>query len=106
MTEPHGWQVVCRVDDVKTEDVLGWEHQGRSYAIFRAPGGSVHATDNVCTHEHAHLSDGYVEGTTVECPRHSGRFNYQTGEALGAPVCVSLRTYPVRIEDGQILILV
>ena len=39
---------------------------------------------------------------TIECPKHNGRFNYQTGAALRAPVCVNLATYPARVRDGKI----
>jgi len=40
----------------------------------------------------------------VECPKHNGRFDIRTGAAKGAPVCVNLKTYPVRVEDGKVLI--
>ena len=37
-------------------------------------------------------------------PKHNGRFNYKTGEAKGAPVCVNLKTYPVKVEAGKVFI--
>ena len=40
----------------------------------------------------------------IECPKHNGRFDYRTGEAKGAPVCVDLRTYPMKVEDGTVYI--
>jgi len=40
----------------------------------------------------------------IECPMHNGRFNYKTGKAMGAPVCVDLVTYKARITEGEILI--
>ena len=40
----------------------------------------------------------------VECPRHNGQFDYRTGAAKGAPVCVNVTTYPVRVENGVVLI--
>jgi 3-phenylpropionate/trans-cinnamate dioxygenase ferredoxin subunit len=42
----------------------------------------------------------------IECPKHNVRFNYKTGQARGAPVCVDLRTYPVKVESGRVLILI
>jgi MocE subfamily Rieske [2Fe-2S] domain protein len=62
------------------------------------------ATDGICTHEHAYLSDGLVMDDIIECPKHNGRFDYKTGEAKGAPVCVDLKTYQVKVEDGKVLI--
>ena len=40
----------------------------------------------------------------IECPRHNGRFDYRTGAAKGAPACIDLKTYPVKIEDACIFI--
>ena len=40
----------------------------------------------------------------IECPKHNGRFDYRTGEATGAPVCINLRTYPVRADGGKVLL--
>ncbi|WP_439397908.1 MocE family 2Fe-2S type ferredoxin [Bradyrhizobium sp. PMVTL-01] len=100
------WVFACKVDDIRLQDVRRWEFDGHSYAIFRSPKGEIFVTDDICTHEHAHLSDGYVEGHTVECPRHSGRFSYMTGKALGAPVCINLCTYQVRVVDGGVNVLV
>ena len=47
-------------------------------------------------------ADGLVMDDTIECPKHNGRFNYQTGAALGAPVCEALATYPARPSSGRI----
>jgi hypothetical protein len=49
-------------------------------------------------------ADGFVSGTIIECPMHNGRFDFTTGEAKGAPACIDLKTYPVRIESGRILL--
>ena len=40
----------------------------------------------------------------IECPKHNGRFNYKTGEAKGAPVCVNLKIYPVRVENDRVFV--
>jgi len=40
----------------------------------------------------------------IECPKHNGRFNYKTGAARGAPVCINLKIYPVKIEAGKVMI--
>lgn len=100
------WTDVCAVDDVDLEDVIGFDHAGRSFAIYRSATGEVFATDGLCTHEQVHLADGLVIDDTIECPKHNGRFNYKTGAALRAPVCVALATYPARINGGRIEISV
>ena len=75
--------------------------QGLDIAIFRS-GDAVYATDNLCTHGHARLCDGFVEGHEIECPLHQGRFDLRTGAATCAPAVDAVKTYPVRIEGGRV----
>lgn len=101
MSDPN-WTRVCDEDDIEPEDVIRFDHGGKTFAVYRSPEGGVFATDGLCTHENVHLANGLVMDETIECPKHNGRFNYKTGAALRAPVCVNLRTYPARVQDGQI----
>lgn len=98
------WVRACAVVDVELEDVWPFEYRGREYAIYRSPGDRFYATDGLCSHEEANLADGFVMEHIIECPRHNGRFDYRTGEAKGPPACVDLRTYPVKVEGGEVLI--
>ena len=98
------WIEACAADDIDAEDVIRFDHEGRTYAIYRSPEDTHHATDGLCTHEKIHLADGLVMDNVIECPKHNGRFDYKSGQALGAPVCVNLRTYPVKVEGGKVLI--
>jgi 3-phenylpropionate/trans-cinnamate dioxygenase ferredoxin subunit len=100
------WIPVCPVDDIDPEDVMRFDHAGRTFAVYRSAKGEVFATDGLCTHEQVHLADGLVIDDTIECPKHNGRFNYRTGAPLRAPVCVALATYPARVADGLIEIQV
>ena len=56
----------------------------------------------ICTHGNAHLADGLVLGTQIECPKHNGRFDMRDGAPARAPVCLALKTYDVRERDGRI----
>jgi 3-phenylpropionate/trans-cinnamate dioxygenase ferredoxin subunit len=95
---------ICAVGDIAAEDVLRFDHADRSFAIYRSPDDKYYATDGFCTHEQTHLADGLVMGSEIECPKHNGVFNYRTGEAMGAPVCINLTTYPVRVANGRVSI--
>jgi nitrite reductase/ring-hydroxylating ferredoxin subunit len=66
--------------------------------------GRLCAVDDTCTHEEASLSTGVLKGELVKCPLHGSRFNLCTGKALEEPAEEDLRTYPVRLEGGRILI--
>ena len=98
------WVDACAADAVDEEDVIAFSHGGNAYAIYRSPENAYYATDGLCTHEQVELADGLVMGDIIECPMHNGRFNYKTGEAKGAPVCVNIKTYPVKVENGRVLI--
>ena len=98
------WIEACGAEDVDEEDVIRFDHGGRVFAIYRSPDDRYFATDGLCTHEGISLADGLVMDEIIECPKHNGRFNYQTGEAKGAPVCVNLRTYAVKVEGGTVFI--
>lgn len=93
---------VCAVDDIEPEDVVRFDHAGRTFAICRSPDEGFHATDGYCTHEQTHLAEGVVIDDVVECPKHDRRFHYRTGRALAAPVLADLAGYPVRIENCSI----
>ena len=99
---PEQWIDACAADDIDAEDVIRFDHAGRTYAIYRSEDDRYFATDGLCTHEKVHLADGLVMGTIIECPKHNGRFDYTTGVAKGAPVCVNLATYAVKVEGGRV----
>lgn len=66
--------------------------------------GVFYATDEICTHAYASLADGYLMGDEIECPLHGACFSVKTGEALIEPATEPLKTYPVRIENGAVLV--
>lgn len=98
------WIEACATDDIDAEDVIRFDHGGRTFAIYRSPDDTYHATDGLCTHEKIHLADGLVMDNIIECPKHNGRFDYKTGAAMGAPVCINLKTYAVKVEGTKVLI--
>lgn len=97
------WTPVCAFDDIDDEDVMRFDHAGKTFAVYRVD-NRVYATDGLCTHEKIHLADGLVMDHVIECPKHNGRFDIRDGRALGAPVCVNLRTWPARVHEGQVQI--
>ncbi len=97
------WIVACAVGDIDEEDLIRWDHEGHAFAIYNTEEGFF-ATDVMCTHEQQSLEDGLVIGTVIECPLHQGRFDVRSGKALSAPVCVDLKTYETRVEDGKVFI--
>jgi len=98
------WIDACATGDIEEEELIRFDHDGRTFVIYRSPNDEFFCTEGLCTHEKVHLCDGLVMEYTIECPKHNGLFDYRTGEALRAPVCVNLKTYNTRVENGRVLI--
>ena len=100
----NGWVEVCVSHFLKKEDVIRFDHDQKTYAIYRTAEGALHATDGICTHSNTHLADGFVKGRLIECPKHNGRFDITDGSPKRLPVCVALKTYKAREHDGKIFL--
>ena len=88
-----GWVVSARVKDVPV-------------ALYLVVGEPL-CTEDRCTHEDNFLSDGgYVEDDEVECAYHGARFNVRTGGPARYPASYPLRTFPVRVRDGQVYVAI
>ena len=97
------WIKACATDEIEDEDVIRFDHGGQTFALYRKD-DAYFATAGLCTHENVHLADGLVMDYIIECPKHNGRFDYRTGAAKGAPVCINLKTYAVKIEGDDLYI--
>jgi 3-phenylpropionate/trans-cinnamate dioxygenase ferredoxin component len=101
-----GWVRVAGVADVAEGQVHAVRVGGRDIALYHLPGGDIRATDNICTHEYAQLSDGWLEDGCIECPLHAARFDVRTGKALCAPAETNLTVFEVRVEGADLLVKV
>jgi naphthalene 1,2-dioxygenase system ferredoxin subunit len=98
-----GWVRAAERRDLADGEVFGVEVEGRSIALYATDNG-IFATDNICTHAYARLSDGWLDGEVIECPLHAARFDIRSGKVLDPPATEDLKTYPVRVVGGEIQI--
>lgn len=94
---------LCPVADVPEGGALKIERDGLILAVFNLA-GRFYVTDDACTHGPGSLSEGDIDGEIVECNFHNGAFHIPTGRVEAPPCMVPLKTYPVRIVDGQVWI--
>ena len=99
----HTGQDVCGIDEVKPGD-MKCVFLGATRVLLSNVDGKVYATSDICSHALAYLSDGFLEGSVVECPLHGARFDVITGKAMSAPADGDIATYEVAISDGRILV--
>ena len=97
------WVDALSAADLPEDDVMGVAVAGRDIAVYTV-GDAVYATDNLCTHGHARLCDGFLDGHEIECPLHQGKFDVRDGRALCDPVTEAVRSHPVRIEGGRVFV--
>ena len=97
------WVDAMSAEDLPNDDVLGVAVAGRDIAVYTV-GEAVYATDNLCTHGHARLCDGFLDGHEIECPLHQGKFDVRDGQPSCAPVTGALRTYPIKVEAGRVYV--
>ncbi len=92
---------VCAAEDVPPGAMARFDVAGRQVAVYHAD-GAFRATAAICTHEHADLTEGELEGTVVSCPLHGARFDILTGRVLTPPAFKRLPVFPVRLRDGRV----
>jgi p-cumate 2,3-dioxygenase ferredoxin subunit len=97
--------VLCPADDVLEGEIKkATLPGGHPVALYRV-GDTIYATDDTCTHGEASLAEeGILTGKIVECTFHFGTFDVTTGAATGMPCEIPLKTYPVRLVDGNVCI--
>jgi naphthalene 1,2-dioxygenase ferredoxin component len=96
-----GWVTAAKRSALAAGDVLGVVLAGHDIALYDLD-GEVFASDDICTHAYARLSDGFLDRVEIECPLHAGRFDVKTGKATAPPCTDDLKTYPVRIVGDEI----
>ncbi len=100
-TKTERWTSVARKSAIEPGTILGLKVDDRDIAVYNVD-GAIYASNNICTHAHAFMSDGWLEGDVLECPLHGGRFEAKTGRGMGAPIICDLKLYPVRVEGDDI----
>jgi naphthalene 1,2-dioxygenase system ferredoxin subunit len=95
------WTQPAEVSSIPEGDVIAVAVGGTEVALYQV-NGEIFATDNVCSHGHARLCEGFLDGHEIECPLHQGKFDVRSGQPTCAPVTEPLKTYPLKIEGGQV----
>jgi nitrite reductase/ring-hydroxylating ferredoxin subunit len=94
---------LCTSAEVAPNSATKVDKNGLSLAVYNLD-NEYFVTDDLCTHGPGSLSEGYIEGDTIECDFHNGVFNIKTGEVVAPPCMIPLRTYAVHVVDGKVYI--
>lgn len=95
---------VCSTEDVPKGTAVAATVDGLSLAIVHAEDDNFYAVYDECSHASIPLSEGEIDGCTLECWLHGSRFDLRTGEPTGLPATEPVPVYPVEIRDGDVYI--
>lgn len=107
------WIKVCDENSLEDGNLVGFDYADnndnkKKKLLIVKIHGTIYATDGICTHEYAELSNGFLneEEKTVTCPLHLSVFNLSTGFPLNPPAERPLKTYEIKIrkEDGGVYV--
>jgi 3-phenylpropionate/trans-cinnamate dioxygenase ferredoxin subunit len=95
---------VCALSELEQDTARRVEVDGVAIAVVLDGQGEVHAIGDVCTHGDISLSEGFVEGDTLECWAHGSAFSLRTGRPLNLPAYEPVPVYVVQIDGDDVLI--
>lgn len=114
-----GAHVVCPAAELPPGTRKIIDVGGRSIGVFNV-GGELYALRNSCPHKGAPLCEGTVGGTMIpsdphtyvyglddrllRCPWHGWEIDLATGRPALISAPGRVRTYPVAVRDGQVVI--
>jgi 3-phenylpropionate/trans-cinnamate dioxygenase ferredoxin component len=101
MTEPVR---VAAASEIAKGQVVGVEVDGTPLAVVHADDDTFYAVYDECSHSQVPLSEGEVDGCTLECWLHGSRFDLRTGEPIELPATEPVPVYPVEVRDGDIYV--
>lgn len=97
-----GFTRVCAAEEVAKGTAVAVEVDGTPVALVHADDDVFYAAYDECSHAAVPLSEGEVDGCTLECWLHGSRFDLRTGAPTGLPATEPVPVYPVEIRDGDV----
>ena len=97
------FQKVATLDEIPPGGRKSLVFDDRAVLLLRV-GDEFFAVEDVCSHDGQPLTDGPLEGTAIECPRHGARFDVRTGRPLCMPAVEPIATYEVKVIGNDIFL--
>ena len=99
----NGWVKAADVAQVPVGSLLGVKVGDEQIVLANAE-GTVYALEDQCSHEEFPLSDGELEGETLECIFHGATFDVCSGKATRLPAIRPVKTYEVEVRGDGIFV--
>lgn len=98
------YQKLCTVNELEENKLIVVETEGKNILVAKI-NGEFYAVENNCTHENLPLNGGEIYQGQIQCPHHGARFDLKTGKATQFPAVVELKTYEIKIENDDVLVV-
>lgn len=98
-----GYTAVAPLEQLAENKVNCFDVEGVRIVLCKVD-GEVYAVENQCSHAESTFDKGRVRRHKLLCPLHGAIFDVRDGSVLGAPAFSPIKSYPVRIEDDQVLV--
>lgn len=98
------YQKLCTVNELEENKLIVVETEGENILVTKI-NGEFYAVENNCTHENLPLNGGEIYQGQIQCPHHGARFDLKTGKATQFPAVVELKTYEIKIENDDVLVV-
>lgn len=95
---------ICALSELEQDSARRFVIDGIPIAVVLDSNGEVHAIGDTCTHGDISLSEGFVDGETLECWAHGSAFSLRTGRPLNLPAYEPVPVYVVEIDGDDVLI--
>ncbi|WP_223690575.1 non-heme iron oxygenase ferredoxin subunit [Leifsonia poae] len=95
---------VCTADELVIDQASRVVVDGVPIALVKDAAGDIHAIGDTCTHGEISLSEGFVEGDTLECWAHGSQFSLLTGKPVNLPAYEPVPVFQVELIDGDVYI--
>jgi 3-phenylpropionate/trans-cinnamate dioxygenase ferredoxin subunit len=95
---------ICSTEDVPKGTAVRAVTGELEIAVVHGEDDNFYAVYDECSHAAVALSEGEIDGCTIECWLHGSRFDLRTGEPTGLPATEPVPVYPVEIRDGDVFV--
>jgi nitrite reductase/ring-hydroxylating ferredoxin subunit len=100
-TQGAGFMAVARADELTEGNVRAFKVMDTKISGANV-GGTFYAFDDTRTHEGCSLAEGELEETILTCGCHGSQFDVSNGELLRDPAQEPLKSYEMRVEEGNL----
>jgi 3-phenylpropionate/trans-cinnamate dioxygenase ferredoxin subunit len=92
------FELVGPAADIAKGTAISVEISDVGIAVVHADDGNYYAVRDECSHAAVALSEGEIDGCTLECWLHGSRFDLRTGEPSGPPASRPVPVYLATVE--------